>query len=395
MINIIPTSAVSPDAVLILAKAKTRMLLGDANTVFYSSMLYDIPMHFTDSLPTAAVDQAGNMFINPNFIRSLTPEQVVFLLAHELRHLIGDHTARLGERDAREWNIATDKVINDDLIADRVGQFIEGGVLEDGARHHTPEELYNSRQGEKGEGEDGGEGGDRPAGGTGDDLLPGDQTTGHPVTQEQAHNQAVNIKQSVAKAAHTAKMRGDISSSVQRLIDEVLTVRTPWYEILERYMTDKSNSDYTWTRPNRRFVSSNTYLPSLHSTNALGHIVLGIDTSLSIDEKELATYTGHINQIIEKCNPAKVTVVYCDCAIKRVDEFTEYPINVDYLGGGGTDMTAIYDYINEQDLDPDVCVIMTDGYSPWADEMQDYPVCVLCTTDYDIPYVDNVIRVSI
>ena len=54
--------------------------------------------------------------------------------------------------------------------------------------------------------------------------------------------------------------------------------------------------------------------------------------------------------------------------------------------GGGTDMGAGIVWLNENGVEPDVCVVLTDGYTPWPARAPDFPLAVLCTTDQQIPY---------
>ena len=72
-------------------------------------------------------------------MNALTVRQLMFLLAHEAMHYMLSHGLRRGHRDAKAWNIAADKVINDTLIDAKVGDFIDGGITLDGARDMAAE----------------------------------------------------------------------------------------------------------------------------------------------------------------------------------------------------------------------------------------------------------------
>lgn len=72
----------------------------------------------TDQTPTADVTEAGVLRQNPEFLSTLTEDERVGLLMHELMHLICRHHQRCGDRDPLIWNIACDVRINAALARD-------------------------------------------------------------------------------------------------------------------------------------------------------------------------------------------------------------------------------------------------------------------------------------
>ena len=73
--------------------------------------------------PTAATD-GKYFYYNSRFIMMLKQPEVVFLVAHEVLHVVYDHMDRRGDRDPQLWNIADDYCVNADLKKHRVGEFI-------------------------------------------------------------------------------------------------------------------------------------------------------------------------------------------------------------------------------------------------------------------------------
>ena len=53
-----------------------------------------------------------------------------------------------------------------------------------------------------------------------------------------------------------------------------------WRTLLRRHIVEATlnKDDYTWSRPNRRFIGEGTYFPSPYGTSC-GEIVIAIDTS--------------------------------------------------------------------------------------------------------------------
>ncbi len=100
----------------------------------------DLPSH------TAATD-GTNIYFDPNYLESLTDEERVFVIAHEIMHIKFEHMFRLKDkngqiRDPQVWNIATDAIINANLQKD--GFTIKKGYVDmPEALNYTSEQLYD------------------------------------------------------------------------------------------------------------------------------------------------------------------------------------------------------------------------------------------------------------
>ena len=391
-----------PDAARKFSRAAADLMC-DKRTGFYSALLMQTPVYWTRDIPTAGVDIRARLFINPDFLMRLERQsEVVFLLAHELEHLLRLHPTRLNNRDPMRWNIACDAPMNADLVADGIGSFIQGGVDMPETKGMTPDAVYNTLPAEPPppdqpcEGDDGDDGDDSGPGGPGHDLMSRDALDGGQMTESQMRAAEGEIKSKIAAAAQAARVAGTMSADMQRRVDDILDVKTPWYEVLERFMTERAQTDYSWSRPNRRFAASGLILPSLASTGSLGKTVIIRDVSGSIDEEtEHKPFIGHINNIGTRCMPSELHVLDVSTVVHHCHDFEphDFPVSPEIHGCGGTDLTAGFDYANEMfDGDIAVCIVLTDGYTPWPDDPQDYPVIVVCTTDTDVDYGDEVIR---
>ena len=362
-----------------LERAKTQLILGHP---FFASILLKRPITVTEDFPTAAINKSGHIFVNPEFIEPLSVQQVVFLLAHECMHWIMMTFTRQGNRDPKGWNFATDAVNNEILIASNVGEFIEGGVRWAGAQDMTAEEVYQQLPDEPG----GGGGKEVDNGGIGDDL----DYSGDPITPEEASTLEAQIKVEVAQAQQAAKQMGSMPGALDRLITDLLHPETPWYVILERFFDARAKDDYSWCRPNRRFVHQGVYLPSMDS-DCMGEVAIIVDTSGSVSQAELACFASHINSIMETTTPEQVHVVYVDADVSRVDthEADELPIEFRPAGGGGTDMRVGVEYIERHLPDVSAIVMLTDGYTPWPDHVE-VPMIVACTSDKTCPVAETI-----
>lgn len=360
-------------------KAKAQIVL---DYVFFNCLLMQYPIIERKDIPTLAVDKRGQIYYNAEFLESLPVPQIIWGLCHEIGHKIGNHAQRMHHRDPKKWNYAGDAWINDWLDADKVGERIPGCVDMPGSKDELVEDIYNKLPDSPSSSGGGGSNSPSP-GGLGDDLLD----EGEDLTPQEAAAADAQMKVSIVQAANVARMKGQMSAHMKRMVDTIVNVKTPWYDVLERFMVTKVKNESTWNRPNRRFIGQDLYLPSLDSIGSMGTVVIGVDTSGSIGDKELQCFGGHVNKIIETCRPEKVVVIYCDAKVNHVDEFSpeDYPVTFNAYGGGGTAFTPVFDYIAENGLDPAATIYFTDGYGSFPSEVSG-PTIWAMTTDVVAPF---------
>ena len=111
-------------------------------------------IEFRENLPyhTAATD-GKNVYVDPNYFESLSENERIFIIAHEIMHIKFMHMFRLKDKDGKKrdpdlWNIATDAIINANL--ERDGFTIkEGYVNMPEALNYSAEEFYQKLLEEK------------------------------------------------------------------------------------------------------------------------------------------------------------------------------------------------------------------------------------------------------
>lgn len=111
-------------------------------------------IEFKENLPyhTAATD-GKNVYVDPNYFESLSENERIFIIAHEIMHIKFMHMFRLKDKDGKKrdpdlWNIATDAIIDANL--ERDGFTIkEGYVNMPEALNYSAEEFYQKLLEEK------------------------------------------------------------------------------------------------------------------------------------------------------------------------------------------------------------------------------------------------------
>ena len=367
-----------------LDKAKTQLVLDHP---FFASILARRELILTENIPSARVNRRGQIYINPKWIESLTVAQVVYLLAHEVMHVALQHASRIGSREPKRWNLAGDAVINGTLSKANVGEFIPGGIQYPGAENMSTEDMYalvmqqfpmDSEGKGKGKGEGNAKGNtcneipdpDGEQEGIGEDL---DQD-GEPLTEGEQNEVDGHIRVEIAEAMQTAKVRGKLPGVLEKFATELINVKTPWYEILERYMVAFTAGEISWRRANRRY--QDVYLPSVGKVQRMGRIGMLTDISGSVSKQEIQHYNGHMKRIIELCVPDGVYLAYCDTHVQHEDLYTIDELDdvqVKFYSGGGTNMVTGLDHMADSGHEMDVVVVLTDGYTPFPADGSKYP----------------------
>lgn len=331
-----------------LAKAKTSLILEHP---FVGTIALNMPFEFDENIPTAATNGKRIKF-NPEFVDSLTDEELKFLVAHECFHPMLEHNFRRGERQPRRWNQAADYVINKLLSDERIGRMPKNGLLSDAiyqAGGGTSEGIYSQLP----DSDDDGDG----FGGPGDPLDDCEDGEGSPA--EQAQQQA-EWKVKVAQAAQAAKMMGKMSANLQRLVDEVLRPKVDWREVLRRFLVKARTDERSFARFNRRFIAQGLYLPSV-SGETMGELVFAVDCSGSITQNDINQFAAEIGNVKDDLLPTKIHVIYFDSEVSHVESYEQHDdLDIKPHGGGGTDFAPVFKRIVDDGIDPVAIVVLTD-----------------------------------
>jgi predicted metal-dependent peptidase len=365
-----------------LAKAKTSLILEHP---FVGSIAMRMPFELSREIPTAATNGKRVVF-NPDFLDTLTDEEVKFLAAHECFHPMLEHVFRRGDRQRKRWNMACDYVINQLLTDEGIGKMPKVGLLDRNIYSNgggTSEGIYNVLPDTPGDGSGAGE-----PGGPLDDC---EDAEGSPA--EQAQQQA-EMKVSVAQAAQAAKMMGKLSSGMRRLVDEVLQPAVDWRDVLRKFVQKCKSDTRTWARPNRRFVSQGLYLPSV-TGETLGELLFAVDCSGSIGRREISQFASEIQFVKDDMQPAKIHVVYFDSRVSHYESYDkDDALDIKPHGGGGTDFAPVFEYMREHQIEPVACVFLTDLVCDSFGDEPDCPVLWVSNHSDEAPFGEVVMMAS-
>jgi predicted metal-dependent peptidase len=178
----------------------------------------------------------------------------------------------------------------------------------------------------------------------------------------------------ILQAAQAAQAAGQLGGGLERLLDKIRQPTIDWRTLLRRFVQEAARSDYSWKLPNPRYCPQGLYLPALKSEQ-MAAIVIGLDTSGSINHAALAAFGAEIQAIVEDCVPECTFVVACDAKVQGVSEFGPgESICLEARGGGGTDFKPVFDWVSNEGVTPSCLIYLTDLCGEFPANEPEYPV---------------------
>ena len=203
-------------------------------SAFFATLALRMKQIPDESIPTAATD-GRNLHYNPDFIVTLSEEELVGVMVHEVMHISNKHHYQRGQRNPSKWNIAIDLAINH-LIREAgiplpkcalypgEGQFAQlpKGLSGEAYYPLIPDDM-------SGEGSDpGGCGG----------IIEADDGSEAAIAKAEAE---ANV--AVAQAHSVAKMRGKVPAFIDRMVEAALEPVVDWRRVLADFITRQAKND--------------------------------------------------------------------------------------------------------------------------------------------------------
>lgn len=346
-----------------LEKALKKLIFKDP---FYGLFLLNLDKQYTDKLDaTAAVARNGIntiLLINKEKWDELDDEEQMFVLKHEANHIILKHffvgkdlanheVANIsGDCELNQYIDPERKYIHKYFYPENINCPPQLGLREYYRRimnNETPIQVISVGVSTNGAGElvD-----DHSSWKDFDDLSDAER--------ELISQQVDHIVKNTAE--QTIKQRGTIPGQFKGYIDELFKQKPAifnWRKYFRRLIGTQISIDLKKTRKKEsiRFPDS-----SAVKYRKKSKILVAIDTSGSVNDKELCDFFSEINHIYRA--GADIDVCECDTQINRVYKYTG-KWNGSISGRGGTDFNEPVKYFNER-RDYTIMIYFTDGEAP-------------------------------
>ncbi len=372
--------------------------------------------------------ESGAIHVNEHYLlkSDYTYNNLVFILCHELLHILNKHGIRRGDRDFNIWNIACDHVIEvflkkmdsiikpynnqyniiEDLYNQRYDCTVEYAY--DWIKNHPNSVKYNQT----------GEMSIDVTDGAGNYLFTVVTNLGgiSSALDEDENIKAALTDQIVAEARaifENIKSKGDSPSYLVSYLDRILKVEIPWETLVEKAI--KTNvimkpDERTWRCLNKYFIPHKINLPGyamIEDSEGTGTLIIGVDTSGSISDKSLKKFSSVIENSMRYFKIIKL--ITHDTQIHQRQEFTKDNIGnfydfiskTGYQGRGGTSHRYLFDEIKTEYWDKDkdelsMVISLTDMCSDIESCYKNYewiknnlPLVFIITKDGDYSTLDS------
>jgi predicted metal-dependent peptidase len=362
------------DVVTKIKKARLSLLF---NNPFFGSLIMQLPLQEQNTWCTTAAVDGRYIYWNRKFFEGLTLDEVIFVLAHEVMHVVYDHFGRRGHRDPGYYNMAGDYVINAMLTNEKIGAMPMKPVVDKDENGNTSQRvgLYDKKyEGWTSEavyddlqkrqvkkqmtldvhiqmGKDGQDGAGKKANG------------GIPIEVDEATLKEIreSLKDKILQAAQAAA--GKMPASIARLVDHLVEAKINWRDYIRETIQSQLTADYTWHKPNRRHHGSDIVFPSLIKEETID-VEVSIDQSGSISTEMARDFLSEIVGMTQQYAQFNIAVSTFDTKLYNRQVFTSENVDemLDYepKGGGGTDIGIVWKYLKKNNIEPKLLIVFTD-----------------------------------
>jgi len=347
---------------------------------FYGSVLLSLLKEIsTRKTKTACIALNGIMFkliVNPDFWENLSMKHKQGLLMHELGHIINFHLTEYRHlTNHKIANIAMDIYINQHIPK---GYLPDGGCSWEkykGLKAGESTNWYYDKLIENDENQD-----DETLKNALSAMANGDgecmDEQGNPMTLPD-HNwgeitdapEAIqkmlgkNTEVLLREVIKTISDPGNIPAGIVELLDKLEVIEPPkfnWRAFMKRFVGTSTRVDVKKTRrkQNKRFIEL-----AGSKEKYFSKILVGIDTSLSVSEKELRVFQNELYHMHRTGHD--IEIVLCDTEIHDQFKFNpKLPLKV--TGRGGTAFQPVIDLYNKNLKKYSCLIYLTDGeaYAP-------------------------------
>jgi predicted metal-dependent peptidase len=397
------------DLLFEMESAKTAII---SQSPLFAPYVHEFVPIYTWLVPTMGTDGV-RLFVNPEFADSLTWNQKIFVLLHEIMHCVLLHQERGKGYDHERFNIAADHEINP-ILVDTIDSFTEKTVSElkglyDIKYLNIPvEQIYKDipaqpkqqgqgqpGQGQPGQGQPGqGQPGSQGEGGAG---SSGESLTGQ--TSDPGGMGGViakNIGEKIAEASgyepeeckkgednkgkwdsNGRKLLKDAErmlgqgkgkgGSLIKILGRLYKSTVNWKQIFARLVANALSPETEYRFPNKKFLEDPDFpyrIREKDKFDAIEKIIVCVDTSGSMSKEFIQRITDEITTIIFSKKVQEIIVIPFDDGvhedkIQHISKLVKPSIT---LTQGGTDFQKPLNWIKTNLKDRvNLCVFFTDG----------------------------------
>lgn len=341
-----------------IEQAKTKLMLENP---YFGTLATSIELKINNNI--ASFRPLGNILeYNSEYIEVLSIDEVSTILANSAMHQALFHSDRGKDKVSSVWSLASDYAIND-LLVDN------GFMLPPMANYASrfemlyAEEIYTILLGEL-------------------DLK--DNNDSIEEEQKEQMEEEIDISEEILAQEEyellieqlniKLEKHGELPKGIERFIESIKESKISWRDELYRYVNIHAKSDYRMFPPSKKHLYRGIALPSIYGEEL--KIIVAVDTSASIEDELLKLFLSELYEIMQVFTHYVIELIECDASIQNIQRLTPMEsLEPTLKGGGGTDFTPVFDYIENMNEDFRFLIYFTDGkgkypkYQPLIDTL--------------------------
>ncbi len=381
-----------------ISKAKAKLLV---EYPLFGTIASKLELVLNDDIQTFKSDGIKLQY-NSDFFSNLSLSEMEFVFANGAMHASLAHESRKNNRSGWLWQMATDFAINDMLVengmnrpelaqyrkrfkgmyAEEIYAQLQDDLLKnDGELEYNPNDLSDvesevnlessskSNQSKKVN--------RREA-----SML----SSSTKQAQLQDITQSEQLFEEFAKATLDAEQKKDeLPKNIERFFELNTNGVINWRDELRAAIDKYNKDDFALIPPNKKFLHLGIYLPSNISQKF--KLVVAIDSSGSIDEELLGLFISELNFLMSTITNYEIDLLVCDDIIKSHNKYFSGDIlDVDVIGGGGTDFRPVFNFIENELTDTNLLLYFSDLDGIFPENEPNYEVKWISSNECTYPF---------
>lgn len=294
------------------------------NHPFLSVLALSIDSEFKENVNSAFLTDGFKITIDTSKLEKYSKDEITYLYAHTLLHIVLKHPYRQKTRDKHIWNQACDVVINNILttfenVGTRPADEIVDLAFKDKCVEEVYEILYKKKKEEQSKTTPD-EKGNIESNTYDKSKLDLDEV----FTKGEKENQE-KIDGIIIQALSLAKKSSNLYEGMSIEIDTLIKPEINLHDVLKEYLISSFfEKQISYERPNKRFIDRGIYMPGTKKLNDNLNIFVALDSSSSVSLDEYKKFLGIISEIAESFYEYKIDILPFDLKVRR-----EYIISFD------------------------------------------------------------------
>ncbi len=339
--------------------AKTKLMLEHP---FFGEVVTNL--NIVDNTNIASVAFRGDILeINSEYLEVLTLDETQTILANAAMKQLLFHKDRSKGKVKHIWEVASDFAINE-LLAKN------GFTIPPLLNYHSRFERLSAEEIYK--------------------ILLSEQDIVEQESQDIKEIEDNEFNEFLEEIIQKHLKQENLPDGLEEFVKSAKKSQINWIELLYRYINNHAKIDYKLFPSNKKHLWRGVALPSINSDEL--KIAVAIDTSASIDTTLLERFLGELEAIMQNFPHYQIELIECDYKIQNTTRLLPLmPIVSTLKGGGATDFTPVFEYLQKLNEDFKFLIYFSDGEGKFPDYTPNIETLWVLSKETKVPFGEKII----